>query len=159
MKTVIPKDMGSAGAGCYAHASGNFWHLSRCCLFMSAILWMCAGSVHGSWLWEEVGKIGGPGQRSHAVVVWTGQELLVWGGLPFGIDTKWKNDGWRYAPATDSWQAMSATNSPTARQFPVGLWTGSELVIWGGHKTTNPPTNWIKSILGKHPRLASVNTR
>ena len=102
---------------------------------------MMTCSARGEWQWEEVGKTGGPGQRSHAVVVWTGKNLLVWGGLPFGIDTKWKNDGWIYDPHADSWRAMSTANAPTARQFPAGVWTGRELVIWGGHKTTNPPNS------------------
>jgi N-acetylneuraminic acid mutarotase len=106
----------------------------------TAISWIIALTlVEGAWEWEELGKTGGPDPRSHAVVVWTGRELLVWGGLPFGINTNWKNDGWRYDPKTDAWHAMTPVNAPAARQFPVGLWTGSELVIWGGHKTTNPP--------------------
>ena len=105
-------------------------------MFMAMLVCTHAGAT---WRWERIGTSGGPGQRAYAVVAWTGRELLVWGGLPFGIDAEWQQDGWRFDPRTQSWHAMSSTGAPVARQFPVGVWTGRQLVIWGGHKTTNPP--------------------
>lgn len=136
MKTGIPN--GSEVLWRVRNARSRYLSWSR--WVATAVLWAIAVSLaNGAWEWQEVGKAGGPGQRAYAVVAWTGRELLVWGGLPFGINTNWKNDGWRYDPKTDAWHAMSGVNAPTARQFPVGVWTGRELVIWGGHKTSNPP--------------------
>ena len=60
--------------------------------------------------------------------VWTGSEMIVWGGL-------WLrrfNSGGRYNPSTDSWTATSTTNAPTARYGHTAVWTGSEMIVWGG---------------------------
>src|SRR4029077_18388645 len=42
------------------------------------------------------------------------------------------NTGGRYNPSTDSWTATSATNAPTARYTHTAVWTGSEMILWGG---------------------------
>ena len=44
--------------------------------------------------------------------VWTGSEMIVWGGIEFSL---YLNTGGRYNPATDSWTATSTTNAPTGR--------------------------------------------
>ena len=42
------------------------------------------------------------------------------------------NTGGRYNPGTDSWTAMSTTNAPAARCCHTAVWTGSEMIVWGG---------------------------
>ena len=42
------------------------------------------------------------------------------------------NTGGRYNPSTDSWTATSTTNAPTARVTHTAVWTGSEMIVWGG---------------------------
>ena len=42
--------------------------------------------------------------------VWTGSEMIVWGGFDSG--TSYLNTGGRYNPSTDSWTATSTTNAP-----------------------------------------------
>ena len=42
------------------------------------------------------------------------------------------NTGGRYNPGTDSWTATSTTNAPTARYVHTAVWTGSEMIVWGG---------------------------
>jgi hypothetical protein len=55
--------------------------------------------------------------------------MIVWGGWdPPNIF----NTGGRYNPDTDSWTATSITNAPSARYVPTGVWTGSEMIVWGG---------------------------
>jgi hypothetical protein len=103
-----------------------------------ALALLAVAPLEAGWVWEPVGRQGGPGSRAYAVVVWTGRELVVWGGLPFGIDQPWQNDGWRYDPAGDSWSPLPVADAPEARQFPVGVWTGHELVVWGGHRPDLP---------------------
>jgi hypothetical protein len=57
--------------------------------------------------------------------------MVVWGGLegPF-------NTGGRYDPVTDSWTATSTTNAPEARQYHTAVWTGSQMIVWGGQSET-----------------------
>ena len=42
------------------------------------------------------------------------------------------NSGGRYNPSTDSWTATSTTDAPAARAGHTAVWTGSEMIVWGG---------------------------
>ena len=56
--------------------------------------------------------------------------MIVWGGenlTGYGLNT-----GGRYNPSTDSWTATSITNAPAARADHTAVWTGSEMIVWGG---------------------------
>jgi len=56
--------------------------------------------------------------------------MIVWGGTNgggFEINT-----GGRYNPGTDSWTATSTTNAPEGRVYHTAVWTGSEMIVWGG---------------------------
>ena len=44
------------------------------------------------------------------------------------------NTGGRYNPSTDSWTATSTTNAPAARYLHTAVWTGSEMIVWGGRR-------------------------
>jgi N-acetylneuraminic acid mutarotase len=69
-----------------------------------------------------------PEGRDFHTAVWTGSEMIVWGGDDFGV----LNTGGRYNPSTDSWTATSTTNAPAGRQRHTAVWTGSEMIVWGG---------------------------
>ena len=79
--------------------------------------------------------LGAPEARSYHTAIWTGSEMIVWGGLnPFLFNTGAR----RYDPATDSWTATSTTNEPEARYNHTAVWTGSEMIVWGGgNSSTN----------------------
>ena len=53
-----------------------------------------------------------PTARISDTAVWTGAEMIVWGGDGYGV----LNTGGRYNPSTDSWTATSITNAPEARE-------------------------------------------
>src|SRR5437667_12236995 len=42
------------------------------------------------------------------------------------------NSGGKYNPTTDTWTATSTTNAPAAREYHTAVWTGSEMIVWGG---------------------------
>lgn len=70
--------------------------------------------------------------RAGASVVWTGRELLVWGGEsgPHGQDLH--ADGAAYDPGTGRWRTLPP--SPlSARAGQAAAWTGTEMIIWGGY--------------------------
>ena len=59
------------------------------------------------------------------LVVWTGRELISWGG---GCCGDASNRGAAYVPSTNSWHTLPP--SPLApAQGPSGAWTGSRLVV------------------------------
>jgi N-acetylneuraminic acid mutarotase len=91
--------------------------------------------------WSSISSAGAPSRRSGAVAVWTGSEMIVWGGargsavLP-PITYTYFTDGGRYVPSSDSWGPVSTLNAPVNRSTPA-VWTGTEMVLWGGYNGTN----------------------
>src|SRR5206468_7487784 len=67
--------------------------------------------------------------RDAHTAVWTGSEMIVWGGA--GL-SGYVNTGGRYNPGADSWTATTTNNAPIARFYPTAVWTGSEMIAWGG---------------------------
>jgi N-acetylneuraminic acid mutarotase len=66
--------------------------------------------------------------EGHGLVVWTGRELIGWGG---GCCDDAFSDGVAYNPATNRWRALAPT--PLAgSQHPIGAWTGKELIVLVG---------------------------
>ena len=57
--------------------------------------------------------------------------MIVWGGFGFDGNNDVKTGG-RYNPSTDSWIATSTTNAPSSREFHTAVWSGSEMIVWGG---------------------------
>src|SRR5947208_6159800 len=64
--------------------------------------------------------------------------MIVWGGFnPSG----YLNTGGRYSTGTDSWTATSTTSAPEGRYFHTAVWTGSEMIVWGGYNGVAPYLN------------------
>src|SRR5690606_26383253 len=63
--------------------------------------------------------------------VWTGTEMLIWGGYD-GAGGNTLNNGARYNPSTNVWTPISTTNAPSARGEHSAVWTGDRMIIWGG---------------------------
>jgi N-acetylneuraminic acid mutarotase len=80
--------------------------------------------------WAATSTTNAPQGRSYHTAVWTGNEMIVWGG---SVGPNYFNTGGRYNPGTDTWVATSTTNAPDARDFHTAVWTGSEMIVWGGH--------------------------
>jgi outer membrane protein assembly factor BamB/N-acetylneuraminic acid mutarotase len=82
-------------------------------------------------MWTATSTAGAPAAREYHTAVWTGNEMIVWGGWGAGPGPV-LNTGGRYNPTTDSWAATNTTNAPSARQQHTAVWTGTEMIIWGG---------------------------
>jgi len=80
--------------------------------------------------WTATSTTGAPARRYLHTAVWTGSEMIVWGGL--GVGDIRLNTGGRYNPATDTWIATTTTNAPDGRDNYTAVWTGSEMIVWGG---------------------------
>ena len=68
--------------------------------------------------WTPTTLTNAPNARYSHTAVWTGSEMIVWGGTDVLQD--FFNTGGRYNPRTDSWTATSTTNAPTARERSHG---------------------------------------
>ncbi len=110
------------------------------------IVWGGSGNANGARyrpdldLWTPVGSDENtpPGRNGHTAV-WTGSEMIVWGGETlYDVD---RVRGGRYRPATDSWLATQVdAPAPFPRTRHVAAWLGDadpRMVVWGG---TSPRT-------------------
>ena len=79
--------------------------------------------------WAAMSTTNAPTGRTMHTAVWTGSEMIVWGGYT----SSRTNTGAKYNPSTDTWTSTSLTNAPSARYLHTALWTGSKMIIWGGY--------------------------
>ena len=82
--------------------------------------------------WQAMSTVGAPQARWAHTAVWTGTEMVIWGGHSGAFDFITLSTGAKYNPQTDSWTPISAINAPTGRMSFPPLWTGTEMVVWGG---------------------------
>src|SRR6266481_5211220 len=91
--------------------------------------------------------------------------MLIWGGT----GAHYLNTGGKYNPNTDSRTASSTTNAPTARVGHTAVWTGTEMIIWGGVDENfvelntggryNPSTNsWVQTTITNAPSARDSHT-
>lgn len=76
-----------------------------------------------------------PPARDYHATVWTGTEFIVWGGALNNGTNDGGNpilDGGIYNPIYDSWMLTPTANAPVARDSAAAIWTGKELILWGG---------------------------
>jgi cysteine-rich repeat protein len=97
----------------------------------------CAEALaNGGWCLPSL--IGGPSARAGATAVMAGASMIVYGGSdgfrPLG-------DGGIYDVSADSWRALDARRSSAAlwpRVDHSAVWTGSEMIVFGGHNGLVP---------------------
>jgi len=116
--------------------------------------------------WTPTSTTSPPAARYHHRSVWTGTEMIVWGG--YGSSPTYKNDGGKYNPATDSWTATDTTTAPVGRYWHATVWTGTELIVWGGNAGShlnsggkyNPATNsWTATCTTNCPTTNAPSAR
>lgn len=83
--------------------------------------------------WTAVPSSGAPAARVWHTAVWTGSEMIIWGGDCFSSTWVYLNDGGRYDLTANSWTAVPTNGAPAARASHTGVWTGSEMIVWGGY--------------------------
>jgi hypothetical protein len=75
--------------------------------------------------------------RAGVAEVWTGSELLIWGGTSGPHGTDLEADGAAYDPATGRWRLLPP--APLAPRTGIAaVWTGSEMVVFGGDTGSGP---------------------
>jgi hypothetical protein len=71
--------------------------------------------------------------------VWTGHQLLVWGGDSRGEAQTPLLDGASYDPATGRWQPIPPAPKGVHGSVPAAVWTGSRLLVWMGNAPDGSP--------------------
>src|SRR5216110_3427882 len=78
-------------------------------------------------VWAATTTTNAPSGRDGHPAVWTGHEMLIWGGDD-GLN--FLNTGGRYDPVTDTWRPTSLTGAPAGRFGHSFIWTGDRLIVW-----------------------------
>jgi hypothetical protein len=86
----------------------------------------CSADPEGSWTFLSTE---GSSHRSTHSAVWTGEEMIIWGGSTGG---EVRGDGAAYDPRTDTWRQIATEGTPAPRGTHSAVWTGEEMIIWGG---------------------------
>jgi len=104
-----------------------------------------AVAVYGAWRrgdleWTTI-PAAGVG-RAYATSVWTGDELIVVGGLD--VNGRVISAAQKYKPSTDSWTSIQSAGAP-ARFNAEAIFTGNEVIVWGGYVIRNGEEYWQNS--------------
>ena len=78
--------------------------------------------------WKSIATAGAPSPRHGHSAVWTGTEMIVWGG----VDQRGEPlaNGAVYTPSTDTWQAMELNGAPIAAPSQVAVWIPDHMVVF-----------------------------
>lgn len=92
--------------------------------------------------------------RFDPVVLWTGKEVLVFGGMAEGGGVV---DGALFDPVANTWRALPAA-PVTAREPPMaaGLTSAGDLVFFGGFAGTLPAWSGARATLGASPTWSAL---
>jgi hypothetical protein len=104
--------------------------------------------------WSTISESNQPEPVFHSSVIWTGKEMIVWGGSISENGYIPVNNGARYNPTADTWLPTSTSGEcPQARSSHTAVWTGEEMIIWGARGNSggryNPDLDsWIPTSTG-----------
>lgn len=132
-----------SGGHCVCPVEGESWCEPNTCANLDTSSVHCGQCGHACFgpcvggacvdAWEPTATDGAPAARSQHTAVWTGTEMVVWGGANGDCATCSLGDGGIYDPATRTWRATNPVNAPSARRLHTAVWTGSEMLVWGGY--------------------------
>lgn len=84
----------------------------------------------GGNAWRAVTTSSAPTARIGHSAVWTGSEVIVWGGRDASgaaLPT-----GGRYDPVQDRWVTMSVIDAAEPRSGQRACWAGNQMLVTGG---------------------------
>ncbi len=86
--------------------------------------------VSDSWVMTSLSNA--PLARGGHSAVWTSAEMIVWGGQTNKPDSRYPRIGGLYDPVNDAWFYTTTLDSPEGRDSHTAIWTGNQMVVWGG---------------------------
>ena len=97
-------------------------------------------------IWDSGQTDSPPTGRRYPTAIWTGSEMIVWGG-------DYLNTGGRYDPLADSWRPTTTVGAPSGRSGHLAVWTGHQMIVWGGNA---PGTGFVTG--GRYDPVADAWT-
>lgn len=84
---------------------------------------------HDHWSRLPAAPISG---RTDQATVWTGHQMLIWGGGSGTQGTQLHADGAGYDPVSKRWSLLPP-GPLSARRDAAAVWTGNAMFVWGGY--------------------------
>ena len=89
--------------------------------------------------WRPMTEVAQPSLEQTSAV-WTGSEMIIWGGCKFVPGQLFLNcqqrSGYAYSPDTDQWRPISQQGAPIPTVNAASVWTGQEMIVYTGCGTT-----------------------
>lgn len=84
--------------------------------------------------WKTTSTTNAPAGRAEHSAVWTGKTLVVWGGCGGSSCDVLYGDGGVFTPDPSGgvWEAIPAVAAMPERRRHTTVWTGSNMIVWGG---------------------------
>jgi N-acetylneuraminic acid mutarotase len=79
--------------------------------------------------WVQLQPNQHPGARRDHTAVWSGTEILVWGGE---VNGTYLADGSKYSAQENSWTPMNGP-FPEARALHTAVWLSARMIVFGGY--------------------------
>ena len=83
--------------------------------------------------WTALPSVGAPSIRHGHTAVWTGSEMIIWGGA---ATSNFLNDGAVFNPPLNTWRQTASVGSFSTRRDHSTVWTGTEMIVFGGSTAT-----------------------
>jgi N-acetylneuraminic acid mutarotase len=93
--------------------------------------------------WTLISTTNAPSLRDTHTAIWTGSEMIIWGGVFVDSEEHYLNTGGKYNPSTDSWTITNTTSAPDGRINHTAVWSGNEMIIWGGYFSEDEEGNYL----------------
>ena len=79
--------------------------------------------------WTATSTTNAPNGRYEHTAIWTGSEMIVWGGFigGFALERRREIQSWHRQLDRDQHHQRALS-----RGYHTAVWTGSEMIIWGG---------------------------
>jgi len=94
-------------------------------------------ATHDTWI--PMSDEGAPTGRWLHTAIWTGSELLIWGGrcdIGGGSVTMAFADGGAFDPGANSWRSIPSPGFLSSRFLHRAVWTGTAMIVWGGRNAS-----------------------
>jgi hypothetical protein len=104
--------------------------------------------------WTALPSTNQPAARTHATAVWTGSQMIVFGGQGAGFAKL--NSGGAFDPVSNTWAPLPTTGAPSGRFAHTATWSGTQMVVFGGSAPSATNTGGILNV-GAAAALGSRN--
>lgn len=137
-----PGEIKTSTASCTVPGEVRTLTCSATCKYPDVLSVPCAAPK--GWITMAAAPSGFEARFKHSGV-WTGKEAIFWGGFGAYVSPTYayaKKNGAAYNVLSDTWRLLDSTTQPAALNGSQGrfdhaaVWTGSQMIIFGGCETS-----------------------